>query len=270
MTGSLAYNEGGMLFFGILALGLAMGGKAGDNSTGHWGARGILIGALLGLAVGCKMTAGVFFAVPVAAILLIRGLGNPAILKSLTVSVGIAILVYGPWAIRAAVSSGGNPLFPIASNVLPRDGWTAEQSDVFNRGHGTPRGIETFSDRARQLARSSLLDSQWSVSWNSLYLWTHVDPPDQLNPWKRLGWLWILVPMGVVLALVGKENRGVTGLWLLVLAIQISAWMLTSPICSRHGFLLCLRLFPWRCSWGAALRGWAMPAMVRRWADCVC
>ncbi len=244
VTGSLAYNEGGMLLFGTLALGVALGGDSVVTSAGIDPAaalpnaartRGILIGLLLGLAVGCKLTAGVCFALPVAAILLFRSLRNTDNLKTLAISILLATLLYVPWALRAAIASGGNPLFPIATSLLGRDGWTPEQSDRFDRGHSAPAAEASTTGRTLSLIQNSLFDPQWSPSLNSAYLWTHYPPPDD-SAWLQLGLLWMVLPLGVLLALVNRHHRRASILMLLVLLLQLFAWMYMTHLKSR--FLL--------------------------------
>jgi len=65
VTGSMAYDEGGVMLFGALALGIVVGGHRGPWSV-------VATGLLIGLAVGSKMTAGVLVAAPLGLIVLIQ------------------------------------------------------------------------------------------------------------------------------------------------------------------------------------------------------
>ena len=229
ITGSLAYNEAGMLFFGTLALGQAVSGT-------YSRAAGILIGLLLGLAVGCKMTAGVFFALPVSGILLARAWRERAQLRSLITAALVAAAVYVPWAIRAAIYSGGNPVFPVGTSVLPRDGWSAEQVERFDRGHAAPVALRPLLVRLRTLADNSILDAQWSTQPYAL-ITMFADPPELLDtPWKRLGLLWPAVPLALACAFVSRPGRRETGMLVLSLVIAVAAWLFATHLQAR--FLL--------------------------------
>jgi hypothetical protein len=203
----------------------------------------VLIGVLLGLAVGCKLTAGFFFAMPVAAVLLVRAVSHAGAAKAVATAAVVAAAVYAPWAVRAAAASGGNPVFPFAANQLGRDGWTPAQVERFDRGHRPPAADRPLGRRLASLADNSVFDPQWSPSWRSIYSWTHTAPPDEAA-WRRFGWLWLVVPLGVGLALVqgarggarAGGGRGAAGLLLLVLAIQVAAWLFLTHLQAR--FLL--------------------------------
>ncbi|MGN6367974.1 MAG: hypothetical protein ACTHN5_06905, partial [Phycisphaerae bacterium] len=240
VTGSLAYDEWGMMVCGVLAIAMALSGQwsvvSGQKGEERRQTReGILVGILLGLAVGCKMTAGVFFAVPVGVILLLRGRWKGAL-----VAAGVALAVYAPWGIRAAVESGGNPVFPLAARVLPRDGWTAAQVERFERGHTALVGEQSCVGRAGALWRESVLNEQWSPGWAWIYTLVRERPPGEW--WKHVGVMWVVVPLAVVLAFlrgVGKagDSRGrELGMVVVILVFQVGAWMFFTHLQSR--FLL--------------------------------
>ena len=236
VTGSLAYNEAGMLLFGTLALGAAWDAGAATDRR----ARGILVGLLLGLAVGCKMTAGVFFALPVALLYLVRGVKDKTQFRLLLLATTVAAGVYLPWALRAAAYSGGNPVFPLATSLLPRDGWTAEQSARFDKGHATPENLRPPAARLRALADNSLLDGQWSVQPYPMFytlLNGNEAPAAQLDTWwKRLGLLWLAVPLALAGAFITRPGRTEAGLLLAMLGVQIFAWLFATHAQGR--FLL--------------------------------
>ena len=229
VTGSLAYDVGGMMLYGVLALSLAFRREAMGWRTN------LLIGMLLGLAVGSKLTAGVFFAVPVATVLLVRGY-----FKETIVVAGVAVLLYSPWALRAAIASGGNPVFPLAANVLPRDGWTAEQVERFNRGHAALAEEQSLGGRLAGLGREAVLNEQWSPGWASIYTWAGDAAPSTW--WKHVGLLWVVVPLAVGLAFLrGAGNAGDSrarelGMAVGILALQVMAWMFFTHLQAR--FLL--------------------------------
>ncbi len=253
VTGSLAYNEGGMLLFGTLALGVALNGGNGAE---------LLAGIFLGLAIGCKMTAGVFFALPVALIFAVRGVTDAARWKALMWAVLAAVAIYAPWALRAAVFSGGNPVFPVVASTLGADHWTPEQVDRFAKGHAAPSKI-TLAQRLAALRDNSVFDSQWSVQLLELLreeeepatrpagapVGTETAPAatgtlasggaSQVVPdpwWRRFGTLWWGIPLAVACAFVFKAGRGTAGLLLAILVLQLAAWLFATHLQAR--FLL--------------------------------
>jgi hypothetical protein len=234
VTGSLAYNEGGMLLFGTLALGAALQGGKGA---------GLLAGILLGLAMGCKMTAGVFFAIPVALVFAIRGTTDGAQWKALLVAILSAVILYAPWAVRAAVASGGNPLFPVAASALGAGRWTPEQVDRFAKGHAAAAGM-SFTERLGALADQSIYDGQWSMQMLKLLHEQEeaATRPDAAAPpvpdpwWRKLGTLWWGIPLALGCAFVYRQGRGEAGILLAILAVQLVAWMYATHLQAR--FLL--------------------------------
>ena len=248
ITGSLAYDEWGMMLFGTLALGIAFSGGSPR--------RGLLIGILLGLAVGCKLTAGIAFAVPVAAVLLVRGHW-----KAAGVAAGVALLLYLPWALRAAVESGGNPVFPLAANMLGRDGWTPEQVERFNHGHAALEGQRSVGERIAALNEASVLDEQWSPGWRSIYVWARERPPPVERWWEHVGILWVVVPLAGVLALLGSQRR-TAALLIGMLALQVGGWMFLTHLQSR--FLLPIVVpLAMLCGIGVSGRGETLAGLVR-------
>ena len=226
VTGSLAYNEAGMLLFGTLALGLAL--DAGNPASRT--SRALLVGILLGLSLGCKMTAGVVFALPVALIYCVHAARERRQILALLLAAALAAAVYLPWAARAAFASGGNPVFPLATSLLPRTDWSAEQAARFTQGHAPPAGITAPAAALRQLVQNSLLDSQWSVQpYPVLYALLNAkeDPPaDLAAPWKRVGLLWLALPLALAGALITRPGRSDAHILLAVAALQVLVWLL--------------------------------------------
>ncbi|HVS72242.1 MAG TPA: hypothetical protein VHQ47_13385 [Phycisphaerae bacterium] len=238
VTGSLAYNEGGMMLAGSLALLLALAPAptAGARRQGI-----VLIGVLLGIAAGCKLTAAVFFGLPIVLILLwtTRSLGGV---------VGMALLgaaAYSPWAVRAAIHSGGNPLFPIASTVLPRDSWTAAMAERFAAGHSAPPGERSVRARLGALAREGLFDQQWSpgvasaAEWSAALQKRPLPEIGESPAWERVGPLWPLAALAIFVALLRPRERAGRRTALLLLGamvIQLLLWLAFTHLQAR--FLL--------------------------------
>lgn len=260
VTGSLAYNDGGACLFGVLALATVLHASwpralaVGERPQSECGAgtAGIaerakprlsdgvitclLTGILLGLAVGCKMTAGVMFALPVAAILLANRHWKKLLITSL-----VALALYSPWMIRSMAAthtsqSLGNPVFPLFAQTLGTDHWTTRLANRFDRGHRPPARLAGLTGHLRALAKQSLLDRQWSpgaAAFAELFDKPRFTTPPG-TPWiARLGILWLVFfPAALVALLRGR----IALMMLLVLFVQVLAWLTCTQLEAR--FLL--------------------------------
>lgn len=254
IIGSQAYNDAGMVLYGGLALVWALGlvgAREGDVVAGGSTAMGdpavkpaprgpcptghgtllmaVLIGGLLGLALGCKLTAGVMFAVPVAAVLLSCGRWKETLLAAL-----IAGAVAAPWGVRSYVSTG-NPVFPLAARTLGLGHWSAEQSQRWDFAHGAG-GAGVGGHRISALAQASVLDDNWSISGANWERWSedHKLPPRaETGGWRHLGWAWIIWLVAAAWALW----RGRLARWpwrvALALGLQVTGWLFLTHLQAR-------------------------------------
>ncbi len=148
----VAYNEGGLLLWGTLAIGLALRGRTQWRSM-------ILAGAFAGLARGAKLT-GVpilLFGLPIA--ILLTGLtwhGLPArvngdyaaecmgkmpmpqLLLRLFAFAFAGAVTFAPWAIKDFAWTG-NPVFPEATGVFGKAHWSETQVERWKRANHLPR-----------------------------------------------------------------------------------------------------------------------------------
>ncbi len=230
VIGSLAYNDGGVLLYGVLALGLAIHAAAANRG------KMILLGGLTGLAVGCKMTAGVMVALPVAAMLLWQRR-----FRSLALVTVVALLVYSPWICRSMIAthtrtSLGNPIFPIFAGTLGMDHWTKSLAERFDRGHRPPAKLAGLAGHIKALLNQFLLDRQWSpgVAAYADALARRPGFPSIQTPWPdRLGLLWLVLLPALALAMPAGRTP-----WILLvcLAVQLLAWLTCTQLEAR--FLL--------------------------------
>jgi len=217
VTGSLPYNESGMLLFGTLALLLTLS---------HGRSAALPIGLLLGLAITSKLTAGLYFALPIAAILLCRGQ-----LRPLLIVIAASLLLYSPWLLRTALHARGNPVFPFAANILGQAHWSDEQVARWQAGHRARPDQQSLGQRLVALGEASLGHEQWSPSIASIRKASGDQSP--APAWQRTGLLFILFAIAAALAL----RRTRVAWWLLlVLILQILAWLTLTHLQSR--FLL--------------------------------
>ncbi len=228
VVGSLAYNDGAVLLYAVLAVSLA----CVATRWPEW----LTLGVVLGLAVGTKMTAGVMVALPIAAILLARR--NFRQLAIVTVT---ALLIYSPWMARSMTAthkarSFGNPIFPIFTGTLGRGHWSKSIALRFDRGHRPPARDAGVAGHLHALVDQSILNRQWSPGIAAWLDALQAKPgfPGPQTPWLlRFGPLWLVLIPAVALALfTGIQS------WLLALCllVQLLAWITCTQLQAR--FLL--------------------------------
>ena len=194
VLGSMAYNEMGAIALGAAALMVAF-----DDVGRRW--RGaVMVGAMVGAATLCKLTAGPSLAVPLGLVLLLglqgaqgqRRWRRRAAMAGLAAAVGVVMLL--PYFARN-VAATGNPVFPFMTQTLGTGHWTNEQartwrdkhfdSDLFdglgeawvtqwltNRGYGAIGGEATQRDAANvaQFSRQRGLPIVWPIAMLGLAL----------------------------------------------------------------------------------------------------
>jgi hypothetical protein len=238
ITGSVAYNEAGLMLFGSIALALVFAPPSRAAT--------IAIGVSLGLAVGCKLTAGTMFAVPVGILLLSQKRIVPAAFVTL-----IALVVFSPWALRAAAGTG-NPVFPLATSLFGRGHWTEAQAKRWEIAHAATPDHAGVSGRFAALAEESVVDPYWS--YFSLQSATFDNETGRVLSVEarasrnRPGMLWIAFALAFALAI----TRGPQA-WLLLaaLGIQLICWLTLTHLQAR--FLLpTLTPIAWIIAFGAA------------------
>jgi hypothetical protein len=125
----IAYNEGGLLLYGTLAIGWSL--RALDAPPRTALVRFTLAGGMAGFACGVKLTAVpmLLAGVPLVILLVIRRQFRGALIFGL---VGLAL--FSPWLIRNWVWAG-NPVFPEAMPLLGRAHFSGEQAERWQRAH---------------------------------------------------------------------------------------------------------------------------------------
>jgi|GEM_PF-654280 len=237
MLGAIAYNEGGLLLYGTLAIAWAMKVlnartaladlPAEDRSAKADPTRAALAiaGVMAGFACGCKLTA-----VPILLIGLPLAIAVVARkhFASLAMFVLIGLLVFSPWLIRN-YAWARNPVFPEQQNLLGRAHFSPLQSDRFYKAH------KARPDQQSTTARIKELGHQVFADW-------------------RFGYA--LVPLGVVALLVTFRRHesqflllmlaGLTGFWLFATHLQGRFYVLAIPIAAiALTQLLRWRALPW-------------------------
>ena len=147
--GAIAYDDGGLLLFGTLAIGWAMIGLRSGMARAF-----LIAGIMAGLACGAKLTAVPEVVIPIfticVAIAVFRLLRRlPASRQALTGAVifgGVAVLLFAPWMGRN-IAWSGNPVFPELSNLFGRDHFSEVQVERWNRAHAAPPAERSLRGR---------------------------------------------------------------------------------------------------------------------------
>ena len=210
MLGAVAYNEGGLLLYGTLAIAWILqankckGESHGQDARATFGPTA-LAGVMAGFACGCKLTGIPILIVGVPlAMLFIAGKGE----KSLALRIGLfilaAIITLSPWLIRNQLWTG-NPLFPEAMTLLGKAHFTEAQVERWEAAH-KPR-----EDQQSLLPR-------FKAGWEQV-----------IADW-RYGYL--LLPLSLIAVGMTIRQRK-TRFLLVLLAILIIFWLFFTHLQSR-------------------------------------
>jgi hypothetical protein len=167
--GAIAYDEGGFVLFGLLAIGWALRALRDPDQPLRSFA---LSGGFAGLACGAKLTAvpEVLLAVPLAAAVVLFRRGGRIAPQTRHWVAGpvlcgiVGLLVFSPWLIRTAAWSHGNPVYPELTSVLGRGDFDDAQIQRWHNAH---------SARADQRSLPARLHAGWTeviANWQFAYL----------------------------------------------------------------------------------------------------
>lgn len=266
VTGSMAYNEMGVMAFGAAALMIVFD----DAGTTRRGA--IAIGFLVGAATLSKLTAGVMVAIPVGLILLLglnrnsliysphsparkggviaeptndddaeshrtqprppgRGYGVVACLQRAAIAALAGTLTLSPYLVRNYATIG-NPVFPFAANTLGAGHWDETLVQRWDTAHGlSPKHEGKFDALGRQWL--------FNTGFGAVGGHTTARETQNMARFDREGGvptLWIAAVIACVLLLIHKNTRRPAGALLLMLGVQVLFWMFATHMQSR--FLL--------------------------------
>lgn len=220
VTGSLAYNEMGVVLLGAGAL------VAACEASVAAARRAVLVGVLAGGACCLKPTAILLLA-PGAGLVWLMVSPRKEWLRGVPFMAGAGLLVLSPWLIRNA-EAGGNPVFPHLSGRFGPGHWSAEQHERYHRGHFAAEGA---------LERLQL--SVWPAGDGARGL-THTQ-------WGGFfAGVLVLGAMATACAARGRDAAGgapvrvLTALWLALFA-GLGAWLWGTHVQSR--FLVPLVVF---------------------------
>jgi len=249
--GSMAYNE-----MGAIALGAA-GMMVAFDDVGRRLRGAVMVGALVGAATLCKLTAGPSLAVPLGGVLLFGLHGSldqrrwRRRLKMAGLAAAVGMLILLPYFARNAAWTG-NPVFPFMTGALGTGHWTAEQAAVWRAKHFRSA---LFDDVGGAVVTQWLLSRGYGAIGGVA---TERDDANVAQFSRRHGVpiVWPIAMLGLVLALARHPHRRVAIGLTVMLGVQILFWMLWTHHQSRF---LAFTMLP-----GAVLVGLAAAELMRR------
>jgi hypothetical protein len=234
ITGSMAYNEMGVLAFGAAAIMIAFD-QAGTTRRGA-----VAIGLLVGAATLSKLTAGMMIAVPVGLVLLFR-LNQRDDAKATdewrygvqcaVIAALAGVLTLSPYLVRN-ISATGNPVFPFAAEQLGAGHWDEILVERWDTAHGLS---------PKQEGKLDSLGRQWLLNTGYGAIGGQTTPREMQNVARfdredGVPALWIMVAAGCLLLLICRETRRIALALMMMLGVQVVFWMFATHMQSR--FLL--------------------------------
>jgi hypothetical protein len=197
MLAPIAYNEGGLLLYGTLAIGWTL---VALRDRDRRVAAMAVAGAMAGLACGVKLTGGPMLLVPLpVALIVIAAVRRDASAKAFAAAVlfvAVGVAMFSPWLARN-LAWAGNPVFPEEQSLLGRGHFSAVQSERWKAAH---------SPREDQRSAGARLGAAW----------------EQIIADARFGYA--LIPFAVVYAALAYR-RPETWLLLAMLVLLIVFWL---------------------------------------------
>ncbi len=212
----VAYDEGGFLLFGTLAIAWvcrAVSDDAGRN-------RGLVIGgAFAGFACGAKLTAvpQVLVAMTILCGIFLIGVRREPFWRSAraaSIFLAVGLLVFSPWLIRNE-RWAGNPVFPQATTLLGPGNFTPVQIERWQRAHSARPDQRNLSARLHAGASEILGSRQYG---------------------------YVLIPLGVIAAAIAWRRRltvvfagmflATALFWLFATHLEGRFFVLALPVCA--------------------------------------
>ncbi|MFT3784945.1 MAG: hypothetical protein QM770_02105 [Tepidisphaeraceae bacterium] len=174
MLGAVAYNELALMLYTVLAVGwgwrlLSAARETGEHARQVHGVA-VVLGLMLGLACATKYTGFVTTLVLVPVVLVVTLLGACArpraglrrAITALVLATAIGAVVTSPWLIRNTLWTG-NPVFPLATNVLGKWHWDDGQVERFNAAHAPRADQQSVIARLKAFAEQVANDSHYGA-----------------------------------------------------------------------------------------------------------
>jgi hypothetical protein len=156
MLGGVAYNEGGLLLFGTLAIIWAIRAINGEGKSRLCAV--LIAGLLAGFACGSKYTGVVVVVGGIVAGLLVVLRWRAIVPVCLFVSA--SVLTFSPWLARNTTWAG-NPVFPEAMPIFDQGHFSDTQAERWRRAHSPTAAESGILQRIARARERIILDPQF-------------------------------------------------------------------------------------------------------------
>jgi hypothetical protein len=218
MLAPIAYNEGGLLLYGTLAIGWTLHALRDPQRSV---AAMAIAGAMAGFACGVKLTAVPMLLLPLPAMLVvIAAVRRESVGRALTASIAFAaigVLVFSPWLVRN-LSWTGNPVFPEAQSVFGRGHFTEAQSERWTAAHSPRADQQGFAARVKAGWEQIAKDARFGFVLFPLALVCAGCVYRRTDTWLLLGMLGLL--LAIWLSFTHLQGR------FFVLAVPVAALLI--------------------------------------------
>ena len=153
----VAYNEGGLLLFGALAIGWTLRAVMVEDLLGD----AIMAAVMAGFACGVKLTGGPLLLLGLPLALLAGAVAIRPMRKVYIAAVVIVLLgsaVFAPWALRTMAWSGGNPVSPEANEVFKSPRFSDAQNRRWQQAHAPLQHQKSVGMRLRAAKEQIFFD----------------------------------------------------------------------------------------------------------------
>jgi hypothetical protein len=203
----VAYNEGGLILFGALAVGWMLKAMRGDAKP----QAAIVAGAFAGLACGVKLTAVPVVVIATIASVLIARWSVRNVRQAVLFGV-MSVVLFSPWMIRN-FAWARNPVFPEGMSLFGRGYFSDDQAERWKRAHSPTEAQQSIGARMEAFGQQIVFDK---------------------------GYAYLLLPMIIAGAVIGSRRVEVRVLTIL-LVLHAIFWLGFTHLQGRFFVLL----IPW-------------------------
>ncbi|NLE28525.1 MAG: hypothetical protein GX629_02500 [Phycisphaerae bacterium] len=242
--GPLAYVEMGMLFTGVVALGLIWQIGRQHERCASPIRIAILAGLLLGLCAGFKYTALPMIALPVILMAMIIFIRRTKFIKAILTTAVMGVVCIGalsPYLVRNFLWTG-NPVFPLAYDLFGGRGWNDELAERWKRGHSPREDEKPIRARLEKLYWAGLQNplvnafiAEHYKAQGDFTRASEIAAPPPIRDLPTFGFALLLLPWLIFFTRRQSMNDW---LMLMIFVLQTLVWLFATHLQARF-------LIPW-------------------------
>jgi hypothetical protein len=242
--GPMAYVEMGMLFTGVVAMGLVWRLTQSTEAILSPVRYGVLVGLILGLSAGFKYTALPMIAAPIILMALVVFLKRTKFLKAVlaTFLMGVVcVAALCPYLVRNFAWSG-NPVFPLAYEQFGGQGWDDALAERWKAGHSPRPDEKPIQARLKKLYWAGFQNifvnsfiAEYYKGRGEFPKAREIVTPPPIMDLPRFGLAILILPF---LIFFTRQQKGSDWLLLFVFLVQTLVWLFATHLQARF-------LVPW-------------------------